>query len=456
MRAIQFLFAIAIVAALIACAGVTTLPDHAPPKVSAADQEKAALKIAMSDLGVTDWVVVGRVPAFGGSIYGMRLTGNAAADETPYLTLDEAMSQSLVEVREMSASGSVNTLQVINKSGKPVFLMAGDLMLGGKQDRILAESLVVDAGDTPVSVPVFCVEQGRWSTQSKDGALAQSYSFSNVAEHGQAANSIKLAALGSANQSEVWSAVAGVNATFGVSGETTSGTFRASVTNEDVKAAVESAFSSVDALITGPVHGYAMIVNGEVVAIDMFDSAELASKIKAKLVRGYVTTAMAMQRQAAVSKQQEVEIARNVRPNQRLDGGTATLTLQNGQATTNTIYIDDFEVNVSADTPVQTDGTADSASSGPRTASRTLSNTATITTLNNRGPNSSLGFRTAVGNVAQTRTISTSLGVGPPTERASQPTVTTRNSVTTDSVGVRLTSEDSKRGKVIHRSFIRK
>src|SRR5205823_2711774 len=52
------------------------------------------------------------------------------------LTLDEAMAQKQVKIREIS-DGSVNSLTFINQSAHPVFVLAGEVIIGGKQDRII-------------------------------------------------------------------------------------------------------------------------------------------------------------------------------------------------------------------------------------------------------------------------------------------------------------------------------
>ena len=56
----------------------------------------------------------------------------------------------------------VNTLLVHNRSEKPLYLMPGEVISGGNQDRTIAEELVIHPSDKPVPVDVFCVEHGRW------------------------------------------------------------------------------------------------------------------------------------------------------------------------------------------------------------------------------------------------------------------------------------------------------
>jgi hypothetical protein len=57
----------------------------------------------------------------------------------------------------------VNQLVLINRSKRPLLLLAGELVSGGKQDRIIGKDRLVPAGSEPLPLDVFCVEHGRWS-----------------------------------------------------------------------------------------------------------------------------------------------------------------------------------------------------------------------------------------------------------------------------------------------------
>ncbi|MGZ3440504.1 MAG: ARPP-1 family domain-containing protein, partial [Polyangia bacterium] len=58
-----------------------------------------------------------------------------AVDKTQYLTLSEGLHKKLVTVAELAGGGSVNTLNVTNKSEKPLLILGGEVVLGGQQDR---------------------------------------------------------------------------------------------------------------------------------------------------------------------------------------------------------------------------------------------------------------------------------------------------------------------------------
>ncbi|MCU0354458.1 MAG: hypothetical protein MUD08_12090 [Cytophagales bacterium] len=62
----------------------------------------------------------------------------------------------------------VNTLTIENFSDQPIFLMSGEVITGGMQDRVIARDMVVPPRSGSVDVPVFCVEKGRWTGGTKN------------------------------------------------------------------------------------------------------------------------------------------------------------------------------------------------------------------------------------------------------------------------------------------------
>src|SRR5712692_6522813 len=65
---------------------------------------------------------------------------------------------------------SVNPLVLINRGTKPLVLLAGEMVSGGKQDRIISKDRIVPPGAEPIPLDVFCVEQSRWSSGAQFSA----------------------------------------------------------------------------------------------------------------------------------------------------------------------------------------------------------------------------------------------------------------------------------------------
>ncbi len=84
------------------------------------------------------------------------------ADPTAYLSSEEALAGGTLTVREKGA-GSVPSLIVENKGKEAILMLGGELLLGGKQNRVLRHDALLPARSGPVELPVYCTEQGRWS-----------------------------------------------------------------------------------------------------------------------------------------------------------------------------------------------------------------------------------------------------------------------------------------------------
>lgn len=90
--------------------------------------------------------------------------GAGAGGPVP-LTLQEALAKGHVQLVE---TGRVSELQIENTGSEQVFIQAGDIVKGGKQDRVLTVSLLLPANSGRVPIASFCVEQGRWSARGKE------------------------------------------------------------------------------------------------------------------------------------------------------------------------------------------------------------------------------------------------------------------------------------------------
>jgi hypothetical protein len=89
-----------------------------------------------------------------------------------YLILEEALGQGSVEITEINHGGSVPDLKLINKSSHNLLVVDGEELVEAKQNRILNATFLI-AGQTEITIPVSCVEQGRWSYRSQKFAYGE-------------------------------------------------------------------------------------------------------------------------------------------------------------------------------------------------------------------------------------------------------------------------------------------
>lgn len=122
-----------------------------------------------------------------------------------YRTLGEALATSDITITEVSASGSVPELLVINRGNSPVLLIDGEELAGAKQNRVLNTSILLkELSET--RIPVSCTEQGRWSQTSP----AFSSSGNVMAQKARAmksrsvSHSLDASASYQSDQGEVW------------------------------------------------------------------------------------------------------------------------------------------------------------------------------------------------------------------------------------------------------------
>src|SRR5690349_21572076 len=78
-----------------------------------------------------------------------------------YVLSEEALGAGSVTVEEVSEGGSVPNLLVSNGGDTSVLFLEGEELRGAKQNRVLNTTVLIAAG-AKTTIPVSCVEQGRW------------------------------------------------------------------------------------------------------------------------------------------------------------------------------------------------------------------------------------------------------------------------------------------------------
>ncbi|MDQ3744431.1 MAG: hypothetical protein M3444_08610, partial [Acidobacteriota bacterium] len=164
-----------LLAALCACALLSAALAPAPGRVARA---KGHAELA--------WEVLAPVSYKNLTIFPLR--GRDASTDA-YITLDEGTRNGTVVIAERGAQtatrrmrgaanhriqqavsynegASVNELALVNKSGKKLLLLAGEVVVGGQQDRIVQEDRIIPPVSVPVALSVFCVEHGRWTART--------------------------------------------------------------------------------------------------------------------------------------------------------------------------------------------------------------------------------------------------------------------------------------------------
>jgi hypothetical protein len=255
-------------------------------------------------------------------------------DTSSFLTLEEGLAAGEVIVAEQGSEGlartrdgrpvyvplpssgaSVNQLVLINRSRRPLLLLAGELVSGGKQDRVIGKDRIVPAGAPPLPLDVFCVEHGRW-TGASQFAAAQTIVHPSVRER----------AAVDQKQTEVWDAVRSgttlktpsaapaprmtmgdIQGAIATNGRTEAyekiyQSRAVGVSIDDFVNEVQRRFSQATSGLKGErVVGVVVAYGGEVAWSDIFASGDLFDQYWHKLLRSYAVEALARPTYRAVA-----------------------------------------------------------------------------------------------------------------------------------------------------------
>jgi hypothetical protein len=250
----------------------------------------------------------------------VRAGGEVKTQQWQYITLDEGLRSGQVIVAEAGqvmglirsrrpglvprfTGDEVNRLVLVNNSSRPLLLLAGEIVTGGKQDRVIAKDRIVPPESDPINLSVFCIEPGRWTGESPDFHAA-----GKVGESFMVQPEVRREAMAAQNQQEVWNAVsssiqvmagaAGGVASSAATPPTTSyaRTMENAAVENDVDKTAAPLLRSGEALRAelGKEHavGVVVAVHGEIVWADIFSDTDMLEKYWTKLIRSYAAEAL--------------------------------------------------------------------------------------------------------------------------------------------------------------------
>jgi hypothetical protein len=253
-----------------------------------------------------------------------------------FLTLDEGLRSGEVVVTEYGnvqglirrharpavqheGGAQVNRLVLINNSKRPLLLLAGEIVTGGKQDRVIGKDRIVPAESDPVDLSVFCVEPGRWvATSEHFGASGAMYA--TTTKNGSAAGvgggtmmaqpSVRAKAMADKDQNQVWAEVRKQQSSMAVEVQAAApsasneisrtSSYARVMENDEVKQRVDSVAKPIEHNYQSLIKqlrdrnavGVVVAVNGRIIWADVFASTELLEKYWPKLVRSYASEAV--------------------------------------------------------------------------------------------------------------------------------------------------------------------
>jgi hypothetical protein len=213
-------------------------------------------------------------------------------DERDFLTLDEGLKGGLVTIAEQDRS-TVGALQIENQGDRPLYLQEGERLLGGKQDRVIASSLVIPPHSGRTTVPAYCVEQSRWV----EGERGKEFGFAVNAA--LAPKGVRGAAKVEGKQDGVWACVGAhkvsAQACPSLQVSNTNSSVNETLDAEAVRSVSDDYAAALASALDGPAGGgavgLAIAVNGQIEEVNVYPNAALLRKLGPRLIRSYALQA---------------------------------------------------------------------------------------------------------------------------------------------------------------------
>ncbi len=190
------------------------------------------------------------------------------------MTLDEALAHHDLNIREKEV-GQVSFVQVGNEGRRPVLLMAGEILIGGRQNRVVRDDVLLPSRSAFIDVAVYCGEQDRW--QAADTTFKSGNTMT--------APGIREMAAVAASQDSIWREIDGKLRQAEVKSETRS--YQAYFEDKEIKNRLEECVRQFRACRTSRTAGLIVVGGDRILGGDIFADPGLCSRLWDKIVRSY-------------------------------------------------------------------------------------------------------------------------------------------------------------------------
>jgi hypothetical protein len=201
-----------------------------------------------------------------------------AAAALDVLTLEEARGRGDLSIAERPEA-SVPDLVVDNRGPSCVLLLGGEILIGGKQHRVVREDILLPPRSGPRHIGVYCIEQGRWAGARRD--------FDSTAA--VAAPRLRAQLMQRPGQARVWNEVARAGREAHAPSPT--GSYQAIYEQPEVRDHLGKAEAALAAHVPPGSVGAAVFLGARLLGLDVFQPGDLFARQWSKLLRAHAVEA---------------------------------------------------------------------------------------------------------------------------------------------------------------------
>ena len=247
-------------------------PHPMPPRPPLPEPENAVTRLVRQ-------VEVGRPSRYRQlTVFPLRLNPTTSSD---IRTLDEAIGRDWLVIEEKS-DAQVGSVRVRNASSQYVLLMSGEMLRGGKQNRMVRDDVLMPPHSEFMEVPVYCGERERWSTPP-------SVRFESAKS--LAGASLRANAAAGASQDAIWGEIAEQSARMKVASPTRD--YQQVYDEPGVRRSLDEYFDHLRDVPSSSTVGAVVLLGDDVLGADLFSDPELFSRLWRKIVDSYAVDAIA-------------------------------------------------------------------------------------------------------------------------------------------------------------------
>jgi hypothetical protein len=223
---------------------------------------------------------------------------NGFGNKAPHvISLSQAMKQGIATISERGTASTENVhyLRINNHSDQTIYISSGEIVSGGRQDRIIAQDTLLEPNGRDQYISAMCVEELRWSDKERK------FSYENFANP-----ALRKVLDESKNQVLIWREIAkqlGENKIPNKSSAYLSriADKRMIQVNDDYYQYFHGRFRAADSTIVG----FVCMTGDTVMGADIYASSDLFYNQLDPLLKGYCDQAVYMGKPLTITRDEE-------------------------------------------------------------------------------------------------------------------------------------------------------